>query len=427
MLNQVAVIWFAAKLFPAILIGGFLVMPQYPKRKGWMVTAPLLAIGMTVLSGFLWYNMVNHWRLVLGSPGILLNDLFFTVELIVLFCAIYRSSVFPAFIFAVGGWATEHASHQISSMAEMIFFPAPEEWQSFLLDLCCYIVVYCIVGVIFRKKRKLNAPSVNKRMFFPAAILLVVVSVLAVYTPYYIVGEARLLNNAYALACCCITLFLLLGAFEEGRLNQEIHFLNQLDRKRAEQYKMSKESIEAVNTRCHDLKKLVEQIVSDAHAVDLQAVIKELQEYDSIVQTGNAAFDTILTEKNLFCKRNNIKFTVVADATSLKGFSDIDIYSLFGNILDNAIEAVMKLPQEQRLIDLTVRTAGELLCIHAENVFDGTLRYGGKEIVTSKQNETEHGFGLLSIRRIARKYAGEAVVSVEGKTFQLDIVIPVGT
>ena len=80
-------------------------------------------------------------------------------------------------------------------------------------------------------------------MIVPAIVLFIVVSVLAVYNPYDIAKSAKILNYAYALASCSIMLFLLFGAFEEGRLHQEIDLLNQLDRKRAEQYEMSKESI----------------------------------------------------------------------------------------------------------------------------------------------------------------------------------------
>lgn len=357
-------------------------------------------------------------------PGILLGDLVFTAELIVFFLAVYRERLFFAVIFAVGGWAAEHTSHQVVSIVESLFLNNAEAWQSFLVDFFSYVVIYSILAIIFRKKRKLIAPAVNKRMLVPAFVLFIVVSVLAVYAPYNVERYVKLLNYAYALAYCSIMLFLLFGAYEEGRLHQEIDLLNQLDRKRAEQYVMSRESIEAVNTRCHDLKKLVEQMLFDRQNIDLETVTKELQRYDSIVQTGNTAFDTILTEKRLFCEKNGIKFTVIADATYLDMLSDIDIYSLFGNILDNAIEAVMKLPVQERLIDLTVRTVGEMLSIHAANFFDGSLAYGEGEIVTSKPNSAEHGFGLRSIRRIAKKYTGEAVISVEDRIFYLDIVIP---
>ena len=424
MISRIAVIYFACKLFPSLLVGAYLLMPQYPRRKQWKMIAVVLAVVMTGFSGFLWYNATGAWFSTLDRFGILLCDLVFTAELVLFFLAVYRCRLFPAVIFAVGGWAAEHTSHQIVAIVECLLLENAEQWQRFLVDLSCYIIVYGILAFIFSKKRKLSAPSVNKRMIVPAIVLFIVVSVLAVYNPYDIAKSAKILNYAYALASCSIMLFLLFGAFEEGRLHQEIDLLNQLDRKRAEQYEMSKESIEAVNTRCHDLKKLIEQILSDKRTVDLQAVVKELQEYDSIVQTGNAAFDTILTEKSLFCQKNGIKFTVVADTKDLEKLSDIDIYSLFGNILDNAIEAVMKLPVKERLIDLTVRTVGEMLSIHAENLFDGALVYGEGEIVTSEPNGAEHGFGLRSIRRIVKKYAGEAVISVEDKIFYLDIVIP---
>ena len=104
--------------------------------------------------------------------------------------------------------------------------------------------------------------------------------------------------------------------------------------------------------------------------------------------------------------------------------SDLDVYSLFGNILDNAIEATLHLAKEKRLIGLNVRSVNNLLYIHAENCFEGKLQFKNGSLMTTKKNINEHGFGILSIKRIAEKYGGETTIYSEDGIFNIDLVIP---
>lgn len=90
--------------------------------------------------------------------------------------------------------------------------------------------------------------------------------------------------------------------------------------------------------------------------------------YDSVVKTDNEALDIILTEKSLICQKNNIRLTVMADGKQLSFMRIEDIYSLFGNAIDNAIDAVIKLDDlEKRFIRFKVVAQGKILSVHIEN------------------------------------------------------------
>ena len=75
---------------------------------------------------------------------------------------------------------------------------------------------------------------------------------------------------------------------------------------------------------------------------------KSVQIYSAIVRTGNEILDTILTEKSLICENSGIHINCVADGSLLAFMNPVDLYTLFGNALDNAIEAVRKLESKEK-------------------------------------------------------------------------------
>ena len=171
---------------------------------------------------------------------------------------------------------------------------------------------------------------------------------------------------------------------------------------------ISRETIEVINTKCHDLRKMISSTFMKEGIKDgISEITKKLDIYGSIVETDNKALDLVLTEKSLYCENNDIKLTVIADGAELDFLSDMDIYSLFGNALDNAIEAVMQLETEKRTVGVIVRSVGNMVSVNIYNPFAGKLETDTDGFpVTTKDNADFHGFGIKSIRRIAEKYNG---------------------
>lgn len=95
------------------------------------------------------------------------------------------------------------------------------------------------------------------------------------------------------------------------------------------------------------------------------------------MHAGNDALDAILSEKGLACEQSGIAFRCMADGAAVGFMAPTDIYSLFGNALDNAIEASRALERrEDRSISLTTRAVAGLLLVHVENRFAGSLSLG---------------------------------------------------
>jgi sensor histidine kinase regulating citrate/malate metabolism len=147
--------------------------------------------------------------------------------------------------------------------------------------------------------------------------------------------------------------------------------------------------------------------------------------YDTKSETGNHVLDTVLSSKKLFCQQHSITLTSVVDGTLLSFMESADISALFGNALDNAIEAVSDLADpEQRLIHLSVSAQRAFLLIRVENYYEGALRFQDGLPLSTKGDEDFHGYGVKSIRYIAQQYGGSMSITSQHNWFDLKVLIP---
>lgn len=197
-----------------------------------------------------------------------------------------------------------------------------------------------------------------------------------------------------------------------------------------QEYLASKENIESLGRIAHDLKHQITALRAEVDPQHVAAGFEQLEasvsRYSAQQHSGNPVLDVILTTKTRTCAEHGITFTAVADGKLLAGMSSMDIASLFGNALDNAIEATRKLPDpQQRLIRLALYEQGRFTMIRVENYFDSTLRKDtAGNLRTTKRDAARHGFGVKSIRHIAAQYGGEVTIRTEDHWFTLTVLLP---
>ena len=195
-------------------------------------------------------------------------------------------------------------------------------------------------------------------------------------------------------------------------------------------YQMNQESVDIVNRKYHDLKHQIailrSEIPGEQKTEYLDQMEKEISTYETQNKTGNKYLDTILTGKSIRCQREQISLTCVADGAQLDFMDVMDMSVLFGNALDNAIEAVCKLNDpEQRLIHLSVNQEKGFVRIHIENRCADDFVVKNRFPGTSKMDTRYHGFGLKSIKKTVDKYHGSLTIHAEGGWFELRILLPV--
>lgn len=213
--------------------------------------------------------------------------------------------------------------------------------------------------------------------------------------------------------------------------NTELASINAQLESQHQEYLQSKENIESLGRLAHDLKHQLAALraeVDPKHAAaGFEQLEQSVQRYSTQQHTGNPVLDVILTTKERTCADRGITFTAVADGSLLSGMSSMDIASLFGNALDNAIEATSKLPKrEQRLIKLALYEQNRFIVIRVENYYDSRLKKDaeGNLRTTKRDDQHRHGFGVKSIRHIAQQYGGEVTIRTEDHWFVLTALIP---
>lgn len=196
-------------------------------------------------------------------------------------------------------------------------------------------------------------------------------------------------------------------------------------------YQISKKTVDMVNQKYHDLKHQINILREEFGSGDalqyLDKMQSEIEAYEAQNKTGNKILDTILTGKSLYCQQNHIELTVVADGSLLNFMDIMDISSLFGNALDNAIESVSAIPdRDKRLIHLTISQQKSFVRIRLENCYGGSLNFENGLPETTKKDRNYHGYGLKSIKSTVQKYNGSVTIEVRDGWFELRILIPMG-
>ncbi len=294
-----------------------------------------------------------------------------------------------------------------------------------------FFVMYVLFYYIFIRRIKRGETFRIKRLGVLAVIgvALVIDILLNSVIVYYSDGNDRvalLMNMVYESLCCGFLLYIQFGLIKTGALRNELDVMQYLLRENERQYKLSKDNIELINLKCHDLR---HQIRSLGKEKDLpKSVVSEIEKsisiYDATVRTDNEVLDTILTEKSLICARDRITLTCVADGHALDFMEASDVYSIFGNALDNAIDAVLGLPEERRCIGLVLRRTGDIVSVNINNPYDGEVKLDDEGYpITKKPDKDFHGIGIRSICRIAEKYNGICSVSLKNNTFILNILL----
>ncbi len=190
------------------------------------------------------------------------------------------------------------------------------------------------------------------------------------------------------------------------------------------QYVIEKSIIDVINIKSHDLKHQLMALNADMRSESIDKLHEAVAIYDLNIKTGNSVLDVVLTTKSFLCHDKKIELTCLADGKKLSFMQEADIYALFGNILDNAIEATEKLDdKEKRIISLTVREEKGLIVIHAENYCNtDKIKFIEGLPVTTKTNTDYHGFGLKSIKLITQNYGGNLNIQVNDDIFTIDII-----
>lgn len=304
----------------------------------------------------------------------------------------------------------------------------PAFYAAYIALSLAVLLAYALVAT----RQRISRIRVDSKLLLLLSMLVIVTAVmLDLQARSAIRGaqpEAFYIVNWYSIIAVFIILGFQLMLVSSKDKEMELSALRSLLEEQAEQYRFEKSIIDTLNIRAHDIKHQMLHAES-ANRESLPGEGGELSQllsaYDARFRTENPALDVILTRKSFVCHEKHIDMTAMAEGAALSFMREADIYALFGNILDNAIEAADKLEEERKVIKLSVEKRGYFVNIHEENYFSQKLEFEDGLPRTTKPDAAYHGFGMKSIRMIAQRYDGSVKISTEGNRFMLDLFFPV--
>ena len=329
----------------------------------------------------------------------------------ILFCR--RTTPWVALFYATAAQTMQNLASGVEGVVRIsIFMPLGAEDSALLavlLGIASALLVYtvCYLAFIRRITREGLADIEDRGMLLVMLIVVIVavgfdlaIKVLALYdVPRTLLLALR---GAHGFVCTFV-LFCQYRMLYGKRLSAEVAETERMLADAQRHYELSRANIEAINLKCHDLKHQIRKLRNGGAAVSGEALDE----------------------------REHITLSTIADGAALSFMPAADLYSLFGNALDNAIEAVSALADRgHRSISLTVRERAGVVVMHVENYYQGALRFRNGLPETTKhgangmRDTMNHGYGTRSMRLIAERYGGTLECRAKDGVFHLNVLIP---
>ncbi len=376
----------------------------------------------------------NEWIFTFGGW-------YSTYYLLIVFLAIlillasYEMKVKAAVFFTVGAYIVQHLA-QNCYLLLAVFFNVSS--QNLAYRIICFVLLMVILLTFhfqirpqLRKDlREINIESTTMVGFLFFAMLFINVLTSWIYHQEGGDMSAHIGYTFYGALSSILLLILQFGMIDLIEAIRDRKAMNELIEKAEKQYIQSKENIEALNAKYHDFKYRILELVNSHADGDGNAYLDEtlrlIENYQDAFQTGNEAMNILLTEKSALCKKEGILLTCFVDGAALSFMKPADIYLLFGNALDNAIEALAEVGEDlPKTIDVSVTKKNGFVVIVVENTCRGDATFVKGMPVTSKEDKSAHGFGTKSIKYIAETYSGNLVMSCADHVFTVRCLIPV--
>ena len=292
-----------------------------------------------------------------------------------------------------------------------------------------HLLSIVVLALLFTPKNRLvhNRRTTRNVIILSIATITLVNILICISRVYE--GESPMLNIVTKILYVGFSFTILTicaGIFSQSEQEEQIGVLHQLWRQDRAQFESVKANMDVITMKCHDLKHILDRIEDKLTGEEAASLREAIQFYDANIKTGNEVLDVVLCEKAMTCQKSGISFSCMADGEKLDFLTPVQTYTLFGNIIDNAVEAVKPLPLEERVISLSCWEEKDSLVVEESNYFSGRLELDHGLPATSKGDSSRHGFGTKSIQYIAAQYGGTMDIKVVDNMFFLTVRFPLG-
>lgn len=208
--------------------------------------------------------------------------------------------------------------------------------------------------------------------------------------------------------------------------NEMLYIREELSKKHLEEME---KLMEQHRIQIHDMKKHLLILKEYGKSHDWEELLKYLNELSNEINQGKEKFWTqnrilnmVLEQEIDKAKKFDIEFKMEEVKIGILPFNDTEICALFGNLLDNAIEACCKMNSEKKWIEMKVWRKSQMLYIVVSNSIEIKPEEKNGKLISDKPDKALHGYGLKSVQKIVKKYNGEFEYQIKEKEFWVEIV-----
>lgn len=315
-------------------------------------------------------------------------------------------------------------------------FNDPNQSHLWLLSFGLSRLIAVLLFKVSKRIQKQNILELNRNeliiLYFPLWISLAAFMAIARFVLN--IDDFEKENISVLLSVIAITLIfytvfhmVFFERYMRDRENEkEIRLLKQKNKLQYEYYKKQIDAFENIRILYHDLKNhmlFVQNNSEYCNEIDLK-----MKEFEGFVNTGSEILDMLLWQKSSDAIKKGIEIETVVEELDLGFIDDIDLCSIVGNILDNAIEACCQIDRNYiPEIFIRIGKVNNFIMLKIENDCIFNTRYKSKNGVgyeTTKKDKNLHGIGLLSVSKAVEKYDGYCDFKCSGNKFCSEILIP---
>ena len=299
-----------------------------------------------------------------------------------------------------------------------------------------FIIIFCVHKFKFSSSEKKNKKEQwITGMIFIGLYLYILYLALIIFSERYKIKDFLLLLFIATILVTIVAIgFFVMGKQKEERtlVKKELELLKQKNQYQMQSYQEKREVEVELKKMYHDIKNL-ELLVSaykekGMNTEEVDIYIGKMKEYFTpadCISTGNEILDIFLRENQKECKEKGILLTCNVDFTKGNFIHVVDIGTIFGNILDNAKEACVKIEEtKKRKVNLQVRNYEKFLIIECSNPVLEIKKEKGR-LLTTKKDKFNHGLGLVCLNEVLKSYNGEFSYEIKNGEFSITIVIPI--
>lgn len=296
-----------------------------------------------------------------------------------------------------------------------------------IINILKYVVAMAISG--FKNIKKGNTlPMVYWVSFLvmPISSLFMLVVIFKSEGP----GVYQITLSVIAVLIINFTVFFLFDRLAKSyQEKQEKDFMEQQNRYYENQLELINASLENSSILRHDMKNHLQAIFTDIQNGNINEAQQHISDiadtYNSdgkIIHTGYPAIDSIVNFKLQAAKKNGMKVNVSSALPQGLNISSFDSTVIFGNLIDNALQAV-SLVSENKFIDLALYYSKGMMLIKVSNPFINEIRKSGDKVITTKPDKKNHGYGLTSVKKTVEKYDGTIDIIPDDNIFTVTAVL----